>query len=310
MRYPLLGILFCLASSVSLADDSYSALISNNLQNLNLHSLPLTGRITTTTPQKNYIYVCSTAPFQSGQLGGAMHFGSWIHTDNTFDLIAKPTVTGNVMWKNHDFSITFEDGQRRIYSNNLPNVPTGIYPIQPNTPAYFFDRNPNTIQEQNFVMAIPQNPNYSPSITCLPPGGPIGVLLTGGELFNALDGEGRNAVAYEIQDKCWGHPEHNGAYHYHSLTPCMDLGNKSTPPKLLGYAKDGFGIYGPYQDGKYLTNNDLDACHGLVSKVTWDGQEKVMYHYVANFEYPYTLGCYHGFIQNSPPPPPRTGPQG
>jgi hypothetical protein len=58
---------------------------------------------------------------------------------------------------------------------------------------------------------------------------------------------------------------------------------------------DGFGIYSGHDDnGKEITNTDLDECHGRVSPVMWDGKRTAMYHYVMTREYPYTLGCYRG----------------
>ncbi len=129
--------------------------------------------------------------------------------------------------------------------------------------------------------------------TCLP-GGAIGVLLTGSVFFDALDGEGRDALAHETQDLCQAHPEPSGEYHYHSLTTCLsDPGTGHSA--LLGYARDGFGIYGVRgENGETLTNADLDACHGHSHSITWDGQTVTLYHYHATNEYPYTLGCFKG----------------
>lgn len=136
-------------------------------------------------------------------------------------------------------------------------------------------------------------PSIADRETCLG-GGPIGVLLSGSVFFDALDGEGRDAVAHETQDACQAHPERSGAYHYHSLTTCLaDPGTGHTA--LLGYARDGFGIYGVRgEDGKTLTNADLDECHGHVHTITWDGASVSLYHYHATYEYPYTLGCFKG----------------
>ena len=99
--------------------------------------------------------------------------------------------------------------------------------------------------------------------------GSIGVLLTGAQIFNALDALGRDAGAHEVQDRCDGHPEVSGAYHYHSLTSCLKStdvpGQYST---LVGYAKDGFGIYGNQgESGLPLTNADLDKCHGRAHSI-------------------------------------------
>jgi hypothetical protein len=73
------------------------------------------------------------------------------------------------------------------------------------------------------------------------------------------------------------------------------LDSDSGPSKLLGYARDGFGIYGPRDaDGKELTNEDLDECHGTTSEVKFNGKKQRIYHYVITKEYPYTLGCFKG----------------
>ena len=43
-----------------------------------------------------------------------------------------------------------------------------------------------------------------------------------------------------------------------------------------------------------LTDADLDACHGRVSPVMWNGKRVAIYHYVLTREYPYTIGCFKG----------------
>jgi hypothetical protein len=61
----------------------------------------------------------------------------------------------------------------------------------------------------------------------------------------------------------------------------------------LGYALDGYGIYGPWYNGKVLTTADLDVCHGITSSVMWHGALTSIYHYVSTYDFPYTVGCYH-----------------
>ena len=65
---------------------------------------------------------------------------------------------------------------------------------------------------------------------------------------------------------------------------------------LVGYALDGFGIYGEKDltTGKTLHDTDLDACHGITSVIMWHGTQASMYHYVLTEEYPYTIGCFKG----------------
>ena len=122
------------------------------------------------------------------------------------------------------------------------------------------------------------------------------MLLTGSPVFNAVDAGGRDAVAHELQDGCQGHPEIRGQYHYHNLTSCIaDPGTGHSA--LVGYAFDGFGIYGTRgEDGKQLTNAALDECHGHTHAIEWDGRSVVMYHYHATAEYPYTVGCARGTV--------------
>jgi hypothetical protein len=119
-------------------------------------------------------------------------------------------------------------------------------------------------------------------------------MITGAQLYNALDALGRDAVAHEVLDKCSGHPDPSGTYHYHSLSGCIpDPGMGHS--KLVGYALDGFGIYGLRgSDGKTLTDSDLDACHGHTHVVDWNGKKVSMYHYHMTREYPYSIGCYKG----------------
>ncbi|MFN8462757.1 MAG: YHYH protein [Anaerolineales bacterium] len=112
-------------------------------------------------------------------------------------------------------------------------------------------------------------------------------------IFNAFDAAGRDAGAHEVQDSCDGHPQQSGFYHYHNLSDCFQ-DTATGHSALMGYAFDGFGIFGYYgEDGSELTNADLDECHGHTHVIEWDGQVE-MYHYHATHEFPYTVGCFKG----------------
>ena len=184
---------------------------------------------------------------------------------------------------------------RTISSNALPeNHPTGIFPVQNSDDAYQYDRNPNTISVQQILYQLPQMPQVSNAVNCLPPG-VIGVALTGVPFYNGFDEGGRDAVAHEIQDDCDGHPQQQGQYHYHSVSACVDTKpDDAGHPALIGYALDGFGIYAANTGNATLKTADLDECHGIVSDVVWDGAVVNMYHYVATADFPYTMGCFRG----------------
>jgi hypothetical protein len=292
--------------TASLALLSFPALAHD----LDLHRLPLGDGKISTEPKAGYIWACRI----DKDAGGAFRDGPWIDKANgTYDFTAKPSVQGSVTWP-HSFKMSVEGDQRIFVWNDLPDHPTGTFPIAPSDSAFQYDRNPNAIAEQKLRVAIAASPVAAPQPTCAP--GAVGILLTGAVLFNALDAPGRDAVAHEIQDSCQGHPQASGMYHYHSLTSCIDDGPKDGPSQLIGYALDGFGIYGPRgADGKELTSADLDACHGITSTVMWEGKETEIYHYVATRDFPHTVGCMRGAydranvrtISGPPPsgPPPR-----
>jgi len=262
---------------------------------IDLTRLPIgDGNYSTTAAAVGSVWTC-TPP--NPNAGGASTEGPWIRSDGTYDLTAKAVVDGENAWSQQRL-ITLDGDIRTITGNSLPNHPTGTYPISSADDAYSYDRNPNTISAQSLSVQLPANPT-APAIPSCVPGDAIGIMLTGGVFFNALDGAGRDAGAHETLDLCQGHPERTGEYHYHSLSTCIEeFGGSTTHSPIAGYAFDGFGIYGHHgENGKILTNVDLDECHGHTHAIEWDGKTVELYHYHATWEYPYTVGCYRGIPQ-------------
>ena len=258
---------------------------------VDLTRLPIGDGKISNGPEAGSVWSCST---QFRIPGPNSKVGDWFKDDGTFDMTAKPIVEGEVLWPS-DISIV-RDGDRRVLTSNLlPDHPTGEYPIAPDSEPYKYDHNPNAIEEQDVLASFPALPEFADQPSCLSMG-PIGVMLSGASIFNSLDDAGKDAVAHEIQDSCQGHPMGTGVYHYHSLSLCQEGNEKGDDHSpLVGYALDGFGIYGHLgKAGKVLTNEDLDACHGHTHSIEWDGDERTLYHYHATWEYPYTLGCFMG----------------
>jgi YHYH protein len=231
-----------------------------------------------------------------GNPPGAFKAGAWLNS-STWEPSKKPVVDGAVAWPDSQVKFRLEGTKRIVVANNLPTHTTGIFPIQASDDAYQFDRNPNPIRAQRINLELPTNPRLASSPSCLPMG-LIGFTLTGVAVYNALDAGGRDAGAHEIQDACNGHPERSGQYHYHDRSSCLPDTSSHQSGRhsdLIGYALDGFGMYGlKDSNGKEVTNSSLDECHGHSHAITWDGKLQAMYHYHLTRAYPYTLGCFRG----------------
>ncbi len=253
---------------------------------LRAHELPLGDGHVSSVPKVGDLMSCVKR-----WRGGPVHGGPWIEGD-AWNPDAKPHVQGHVAWPTHRIAITVQGDERVISANNLPDHATGRFPISPDDPAYRYDRNPNAIRPQDILLRLPLNPQVAATPSCVPMG-MIGFTTDGVAIYNAVDNGGIDAVAHEVQDRCNGHPQRRGQYHYHGPSPCMP---NETTAGLVGYALDGFGIYGERDlvTGRILHDTDLDACHGITGPVMWNGKAVVMYHYVLTPEYPYTLGCFRG----------------
>jgi len=246
-------------------------------------------RYVTAKAKKGYVFACATYAQQlsGGGGGGAQLPGPWFSDDlATYDIDEKATVSGSVSWPAEN-SVTTRSGKRIITTNDLPEHTTGTYPVSASDDAYEYDRNPNSISEQDITLVVTRKPTYG-APQCM--GGQVGVMTTGAELFNAFDAGGRDAGAWEVQDDCGGHPQMQGAYHYHTLSAC--IGTTRTT-KVIGWALDGFPITGPkVSKGNILTTKDLDVCHGLTSKVRIGGRKVTTYHYVMTQDFPYSVSCF------------------
>ena len=262
---------------------------------LNCAALPLgDSHFSMSAPAVGSVFVCG---IPNGQAPSGTP--PWIDTANgTWNALTKTVVMGSVSWAGTFSAAATSDGSALdISGNGLPLAPvsTGTFPIASSDPAYQYDRNPNGIAAQTIAYALPNNPVAAASPGCLN-GGRIGIALNGVSIYDALDAVGHDAVAREEQDGCHGHPDRSSTYHYHGwIQACVtDAGSATQNSSLLGYALDGYGIYGPWYDGKVLTTADLDRCHGTTSVVTWHGTATSIYHYVSTYDFPYTIGCYHG----------------
>ena len=150
-----------------------------------------------------------------------------------------------------------------------------------------FGKAPGTIDAARYVMCIPLHPTKA-AISAPTPLGPIGLALNGVPFFNQYNGQNRPlTVEVDSFDQYNGHPTPTNAYHYH-VEP-LYLTRSVGSDQLLGFLLDGFPVYGPVENGKRVTNADLDQLHGHLGK-TADYPDGV-YHYHITDADPYINGA-------------------
>ncbi len=290
------------AASALLVITSASASLGHSVKKLSTASAgtPLGS------PARNTTYSC---------LGGSLVVPDrpWVdQSSGTLDLSKRPNVEGENSWVNREFTITLTDDKRQFKGNGLPSHVTGTYPVEKGTEAYqYYAQLPASgydsaaeipINSWNLDISVPRYPKVADTPTCVGKNSKIttGIATTGGtfHLEIAFDAS-NNAVdpnAALPLDSCWGHP-YEGQYHYHgpSYTCFGTQSDTTTHSPLVGWALDGFGIYGILgENGQEMKNADLDECHGHTHSIEWEGQTVEMYHYHLNAEYPYSIGCFRG----------------
>ncbi len=237
-------------------------------------------------------------------------------------------------------SVDIERDLALIYATGIPN--------------HDFESGPGCCAgERAYTWRIPLQPtrDMDGELEAPPTRGPIGVALNGVPIYGPEDGPGGDAVAnhhgvYEDDRQpiwlglCHGHSA-GTQFHYHADAGCMywepgpaqtwndyawDRLDASGPSPLLGFAFDGYPIYGAYAeidgeivelrssyklkagadgyngvaDYEYIAGlGDLDECNGRVAATAeFPGGT---YHYVSTMRngdgdlgFPYFINCYHG----------------
>lgn len=122
-------------------------------------------------------------------------------------------------------------------------------------------------------------------------GAAVGIALNGSEI-SAPAPVADILAAYTIAafDDCGGHVNTHQGYHYHAATGCTEVGTQGDGhSSLLGFALDGYGIYGEL-DSDGLETTGLDECRGITDETRG-------YHYhAASAGENLFIGCYNGKV--------------
>lgn len=237
-----------------------------------------------------------------------------------------------------EVDIEIDGGDRVITSNGIPASSYGTFPNADN---------PYTIAPQRHEFRVPLKPTLAETPTPVEFAA-FGVAIDGvpfdpgtAEYWN---GDRRSGWHYEALlgarnlgiDKNHAHVQPHGAYHYHGLpTGLVEQLGASRSMRLIGYAADGFPIYGPYgyvdtsarslreltssyalksgqrphdpggsYDGTFVQDyeysdgaGDLDECNGRAG-VTPDSPTPT-YHYVITTAFPFVPRCWRGLPDES-----------
>lgn len=206
-------------------------------------------------------------------------------------------VTDNVV-------LIFDGGSTfTMKSRNIPNHATAKFPDTIGTQGY----NPSYIQEQNDTWKLPLEPKLNPDARALTltnegmalPMGTVGVAVNGVSFFNPFDAGMQDATG--MMDRCCGHPNPGeNRYHYHKYpicvnTPFVDKGQEHSP--LIGFAFDGFPVYGPYEAKEELARDSRS--HPLNKFNAHYDEERGWHYHVTPGKFPYILGGYMGVVERS-----------
>jgi len=158
---------------------------------------------------------------------------------------------GNQTTVKNQVKIEVQGDYRLITSNGIPDHSTGAFPNR---------NNPNSIAPQNYRFRVPANPKAANFTTDLPhqdfgvavngvPFDPFTAEFWNGDRRGEWNYEGIiNGVGYLGIDFNNAHVQPTGAYHYHAnpLGLMKNLKSDGTKMVQIGWAADGFPIYGLY----------------------------------------------------------------
>jgi len=266
----------------------------------------------TNSDQLYYLTDRLEAPFQD-------NMSAWLRKGN---LDRKGDVVKEDRFIADNVTITFTATHLVMRSKGLPNHPTAIYP----DPGRLLTGNPNSIQEKDQTFSIPLEPRENPQHIAMKdaintnnalPMGPIGVAVNGVVFFNPFDAGMTEAI--RLLDRCCGHPAPNNLYHYHKYPVCVkspwaDDGSAHSP--LIGFAFDGFPIYGPYETKGVLAKDSKENALNEFNLHT--DPERGPHYHVTPGKFPHVIGGFWGTAEirrgprggGGPGGPPGGGPPG
>jgi YHYH protein len=192
-----------------------------------------------------------------------------------------------------------DDKTMLVHARGLPNHPTGQFPGRWGPGGW----DPHYIQEHDATYRIPLDPKPNPKAVAMDehnsnqglPMGAIGIAVNGVVFFNPFDAGSEDAS--DVMDRCCGHPAPGNLYHYHKYPVCVkspfvDEGEEHSP--LIGWAFDGYPVYGPYESKRLMAKDDTD--HALNGFNMHFDEERGWHYHVTPGKFPYIIGGFYGEV--------------
>ena len=229
----------------------------------------------------------------------AGNMSSWLRTgykDLNGDLVTQDK------YKPSAVVITFTDEHLVMRSRNLPNHPTATFPDR----WRMLDGNPSYIQEQANTHYLPLQPRVDRNAIAMTaknanealPMGAIGVATNGVIFFNPFDHIFETDAVWRL-DRCCGHPSPRSQYHYHKYpvcvkTPWSDEGDGHS--SVIGFAFDGFPVYGPYEAEGLLAKDDTK--NPLNDFNLHEDEQRGPHYHVTPGKFPHIIGGFWGEFES------------
>lgn len=193
----------------------------------------------------------------------------------TATMTATPTPTTDPSCAASNFlDVTNAAGPGGSYSSLRPSLAascssTTVTVHSNGIPTYQYQAlTPNGLQAKSYNFTFPRHPTSAANTTAIPLLGNIGVAVNGIPIFGVNEGPMPAADAYGdavavsgLLDECGSHSAQQGTFHNHALqVKCLRQSavtssqpwndpdpSPSVASPIVGYAFDGFPIYGPYE---------------------------------------------------------------
>ena len=283
-------------SSLDIAEFSEGALASSNLVDCELSdgTAAQCYELVTVGAAKSSDLIgpfCPRTTTSTSDEGGVWLDGEALYEANGDFILNLPNIYGQAYPPADNWILYDENGDVRVTDTLAGCVAAARPDVDPEYQSYCVECALEDLEiDLSMTFLIPATPVVADSPGALTPG--VGISLNGFQIAaQAPVSDILSNYTIAAFDDCGGHVNPNDGYHYHSATAADGCNSAGTDadghPALIGYAMDGYGIYGPLDEGSAEIDL-LDGCYGQEDEVRG-------YHYhAASAEKNEHIACFHG----------------